>query len=194
MNTVTHVLSQIEAGDPRAAAELLPLVYDELRRLAARKMSEEKAGHTLQPTALVHEAWMRLACDGSQQDWNSRGHFYAAAAEAMRRILIEAARQKTSLKRGGGFSRVDLSNDALDTSPGADWDGLLTLDEALTRLKVEDSDCYELVILRFFGGLTVDEAAESLGVSSRTAKRNWSYARAWLQREIDGMNVNAETE
>ncbi|MEZ6061943.1 MAG: sigma-70 family RNA polymerase sigma factor [Planctomycetaceae bacterium] len=185
MENVTQILHQVEAGDAGAAAKLLPLVYDELRRLAARQMAVEKAGHTLQPTALVHEAWLRLAGDASSQQWNSRGHFYAAAAEAMRRILIESARRKASLKRGGELNRVELPFEAIATSPENDWAGLLSLDEALTKLRDVDFDCYQLVMLRFFSGLTVEEAARSLDVSSRTAKRNWNYARAWLQREID---------
>lgn len=186
MADVTRIISEIERGSPQAAAELLPLVYDELRRLATQQMAQEKVGHTLQPTALVHEAWVRLVGGHSQQAWDNRGHFYAAASEAMRRILIEAARRKASLKRGGEFSRIELTDVSTDQSQEVDWASLLALDEALSKLKVEDAECHQLVMLRFFGGLTVHEAALSLGISPRTAKRNWSYARAWLQREIDG--------
>ena len=192
MSRVTQLLSQIDSGNPDAASELLPLVYEELRRLAAQKMAHEKAEHTLQPTALVHEAWLRLVKGGGTQKWNSRGHFYAAAAEAMRRILIEAARKKASMKRGGAVKRVELSDDTPEASEEADGATLLALDDALTKLRIEDADCYQLVMLRYFGGLTVEEAAHSLGVSSRTAKRNWSYARAWLQRAIDGANSCAD--
>lgn len=188
--SVTYILSQIEAGDPRAAADLLPLVYDELRRLAAQKMSHEKSDHTLQPTALVHEAWLRLVGGEKQSTWNSRGHFYAAAAEAMRRILIEGARQRASLKRGGEFQRVPVAEVDLAGDMN-DWASLLTLDDALSKLQTEDADAYELVMLRYFSGLTVNEAADALGVSPRTAKRNWSYARAWLEREINGSGGTA---
>lgn len=181
---VTQVLEALERGEPVAGERLLPLVYDELRRLASRKMAQESPGHTLQPTALVHEAYMRLVQNGDNRSWENRGHFYAAAAEAMRRILIEGARRKGSHKRGGSGARVDLADDfAVDS--GAAPDSLLELDEALQRLEAADSEGYQLVMLRYFGGLTVDEAAAALGVSPRTAKRNWAYARAWLRRELE---------
>ncbi len=184
MDDVTRILSRIESGDPLAAEQLLPLVYDELRRLARQKMAQEAAGHTLQPTALVHEAYLRLVGDGDPRCWDNRGHFYAAAAESMRRILIESARRRASAKRGGGRLRVELG-DPVGESPGRDDDTVLALDEALKKLEVEDPDAAKLVILRYFGGLTFDQAAAALGVSVRTAKRNWSFARAWLQRAIE---------
>ena len=184
MSEVTRILSSIEAGDPDAAAQLLPLVYDKLRELAAHKMAQERPGQTLQATALVHEAYVRLVDVEQAKSWDSRGHFFAAAAEAMRRILIEEARRKKSLKRGGDFVRVELD----DVAPGRDSsasDDLLSLDEALTKLADVDAAAAELVQLRYFAGLTVQEAADALGISARTAKRNWAFARAWLQREID---------
>jgi RNA polymerase sigma factor (TIGR02999 family) len=184
MDDVTRILARIESGDPLAAEQLLPLVYDELRRLARQKMAQEAAGHTLQPTALVHEAYLRLVGNGDPKCWDNRGHFYAAAAESMRRILIEAARRRGSAKRGGGRMRVELG-DPVDQSPGRDDDTVLALDEALKKLETEDPDVARLVVLRYFGGLTFEEAAAAMGVSVRTAKRNWSFARAWLQREID---------
>jgi RNA polymerase sigma factor (TIGR02999 family) len=184
MSDVTRILSAMEQGDPQAAEHLLPLVYDELRKLAAVKMAQEGPGQTLQPTALVHEAYMRLVGVPHEQHWDSRGHFFAAAAEAMRRILIEQARRKKSLRRGGQFARIPVA-DAVAESGFADHEELLTLDEALTKLAAVDAESAELVKLRYFAGLTVAEAAEALGISSRTAKRNWAFARAWLQREID---------
>jgi RNA polymerase sigma factor (TIGR02999 family) len=184
MSDVTLILSRIESGDPLAADQLLPLVYDELRRLAGQKMAQEAVQHTLQPTALVHEAYLRLVGNGSGRSWDNRGHFYAAAAEAMRRILIEAARRKSSLKRGGDRRRTELP-DEIAAEVTADSDNLLALDDALRKLETEDPAVYRLVMLRYFGGLTVEEAAASLGISERTAKRNWSFARAWLQREIE---------
>jgi RNA polymerase sigma factor (TIGR02999 family) len=181
---VTKILSAIEGGDPIAAEQLLPIVYDELRRLAARKMTQEKAGHTLQPTALVHEAFMRLVGGHDQQKWDGRGHFFAAAAESMRRILIESARRRNAQKRGGDLVRCELGDD--DAVSGTEEpETLLMLDEALTRLEAEDADLAKLVELRYFTGLTIDETAEVLGVSPRTVKRNWTYARAWLRREMD---------
>lgn len=181
---VTRALEAIERGEPLATEKVFPLVYAELRRLAERKMAREGPGHTLEPTALVHEAFLRLVDDGEARSWETRGHFYAAAAEAMRRILIEAARRKASLKRGGGLVRVELTGEEIDDEPTSP-DSLLALDQALRKLETEDADAYSLVMLRYFGGLTVDEAASALGVSPRTAKRNWSYARAWLEREIE---------
>jgi RNA polymerase sigma factor (TIGR02999 family) len=177
MNDVTEMLNAIEHGDPHAASQLLPLVYDELRRLAAQRLADEKPGLTLQPTALVHEAYLRLVGDANKT-WDSRGHFFAAAAEAMRRILIEDARRKQRLKRGGDRRRVDLDQvEALVSAPG---DDLLALDEALDQFAAEDPKKAELVKLRFYGGLSVEEAASCLGISRATADRYWAYARAWL--------------
>ncbi len=183
MSDVTRILSRIESGDPRAADELLPLVYDALRRLAAQKMIHEAADHTLQPTALVHEAYVRLVDGESAQRWDNRGHFYAAAAEAMRRILIEEARRKQTLRRGGGLVRLDFDEE-LAVADVTDAARLLALDEALQKLAVTDPESAKLVELRYFAGMTVDEAARLLDISPRTAKRNWAYARAWLQREM----------
>jgi RNA polymerase sigma factor (TIGR02999 family) len=179
MADVTRILSAIEEGDPSAAEQLLPLVYDELRKLAAQKIAQEKPGQTLQATALVHEAYIRLVDVEKAQHWESRGHFFAAAAEAMRRILIENARRKRSREGGGGMRRVDLDDAevTLDQAP----DDLLDLDDALTRLAREDPAAADLAKLRLFAGLTVDEAAESLGMSRRTGFRHWTYARAFLQ-------------
>jgi RNA polymerase sigma factor (TIGR02999 family) len=182
MSEVTRILSAVEHGDPHAAAQLLPRVYDELRKLAARMLSQEKAGQTLQPTALVHEAYLRLVDVDRAQQWNSRGHFFAAAAEAMRRILVDAARRKRSLRRGGAGQRLDLSVDDLTVVPVSDE--LLDLDEALSKLSTVDPQAAELVQLRVFAGMTVEEAAQFLGVSPRTAKRTWAYARAWLGRAL----------
>ena len=178
MNDVTQLLNAIERGDPHAAGQLLPLVYDELRRLAALKLSQEKAGQTLQPTALVHEAFLRLVGKGDEPRWDGRGHFFAAAAEAMRRILVENARRKHRLKRGGDRQRLDL--DQVEAVADAPSEDLLALDEALNLLAVEDGPKAELVKLRYFAGLTVAEAGRCLGVSRATADRWWAYARAWL--------------
>jgi RNA polymerase sigma factor (TIGR02999 family) len=180
MDEVTRILSAIERGDEQAAEQLLPLVYDELRKLAAQKMAQEKPGQTLQATALVHEAYLRLV--GSQDPgWNGRGHFFAAAAEAMRRILVEKARRRKRLCRGAGC-RLDLDDvDLVDEAPAEE---LLALDEALERLARKDAIAAQLVKLRFFAGLTMPEAAEALGLPLRTAERNWAYARTWLHREI----------
>lgn len=184
-NEVTRVLDAISAGDAGASDALLPLVYEELRRLGSQRLSRERAGHTLQPTALVHEAFLRLV-GSEEQSWENRGHFFAAAAEAMRRILIDNARQKRSLKRGGELARVPLEDDARVAKVPDDHEELLSLDEALTEFAKHDAQAAELVKLRYFGGLTIDQAAEVLGVSPRTAKRYWTYARAWLKRAIDG--------
>jgi RNA polymerase sigma factor (TIGR02999 family) len=176
MSQVTRLLDAAAAGDPAAAAELLPLVYDELRQLAAARMAAEKPGQTLQATALVHEAYLRLV--GNEQPWNGRGHFFAAAAEAMRRILINRARDKGRVKRGGGHCRVDLDQ-LIDpmTAPASE---LLDLDEALERLAASYPQAADLVKLRFFAGLSLDEAATALGLARRTADRQWAFARAWL--------------
>ena len=182
MSDVTRILSQIEAGDVHAAEQLLPLVYDELRKLAAAKLAQEKPGQTLQATALVHEAYIRLVDTEKAQHWDSRGHFFAAAAESMRRILIDHARQKQSDRHGGGWQRCELSDSDRVTVPISDE--LLDLDDALTRLAAVDPPAAELVKLRVFAGMTVEEAAALQGVSPRTAKRNWAYARAWLGREL----------
>ena len=184
MNDVTQILSAIEHGDPEAADRLLPLVYEELRKLAVQRMSQEKPGQTLQATALVHEAYLRLVGREQTQRWDSRGHFFAAAAESMRRILVEKARRKSRVKHGGEMVRQDLDDDAIET-PEVHED-LLTLDAALDRLKVEDAQGASLVQLRYFGGLSIPDAAELLGISPRTADRLWAFARAWLRREIAG--------
>jgi RNA polymerase sigma factor (TIGR02999 family) len=182
MSEVTRILSAIEQGDPQAAEQLLPLVYDELRKLAAEKMAHERPGQTLQATALVHEAYLRLVDADQIRRWDSRGHFFAAAAEAMRRILIDRARDKQCLKRGGGWQRVDL--DRLAAVGDASADDLLALDEALGRLAQQNRPCAELVKLRFFAGLTLKEAATALGLARRTANRHWAYARAWLYETL----------
>jgi RNA polymerase sigma factor (TIGR02999 family) len=177
MSATTHLLNAIEAGDPHAAAQLLPLVYDELRWLAAQKLAQEKPGQTLQPTALVHEAYLRLVGDGRGQHWDHRGHFYAAAAEAMRRILVENARRKGRVKHGGRVARQAVDLDRLAAAPDQD---LLDLHDALDRLAAHDPVKAKLVELRFFTGLTLPEAAACLGISPSTADRAWRYARAWL--------------
>jgi RNA polymerase sigma factor (TIGR02999 family) len=182
MTDVTHILHAIEGGDPQAAEQLLPLVYDELRRLAAQRLAQEKPGQTLSATALVHEAYLRLVGPGDEPRWNSRGHFFAAAAEAMRRILINRARDKLRHKRGGAWKRIDL--DSLSVADQAADEDLLALDESLERLAQEDPRCAELVKLRFFAGLTQEEAASALGLARRTADRTWAYARAWLYEAL----------
>ena len=183
MADVTRILNAIEEGDSQAADELLPLVYEELRLLAARKMSHEAPGQTLQATALVHEAYIRLV--GTEaHNWNSRGHFYAAAAEAMRRILIDNARRKKSLRRGGGHQRVELDAAFLQGGGSDEMDDLIALDEALQRLAENDPVKADLVKLRYFAGLTSEQAARVLGVSPATAERYWDYARSWLRVEI----------
>jgi RNA polymerase sigma factor (TIGR02999 family) len=186
MDAITQVLNAIEAGDPLAAEQLLPLVYEELRRLAARRLAREKPGQTLQPTALVHEAYLRLLAssgpESGEQHWDSRGHFFAAAAEAMRRILVENARRKRRLKRGGDLERCDLEEAEL-ASP-CPSDDLLALNEALDLLAQEDPGKAELVKLRFFAGLSEEEAARCLNISRATAARHWAYARAWLYSRI----------
>ncbi len=188
MSEVTRILSAIEQGEPHAAGQLLPLVYGELRRLAAEKISHEKPGQTLQATALVHEAYVRLVDVDKAQHWNSRGHFFAAAAEAMRRILVEGARRKQRVKHGSGRRRVEL--DDACAVVGAPADDLLDLDEALTRLAARDPLRAELVKLRFFAGLTMPEAARVLGLSLATAERQWTFARVWLYAELTGEGKN----
>jgi RNA polymerase sigma factor (TIGR02999 family) len=177
MSEVTRILSAIEQGDPHAAEQLLPLVYDELRKLAAQRLAQEKPGQTLQATALVHEAYLRLVDTGKVQHWNSRGHFFAAAAEAMRRILVETARRKRRPKHGGGRQRVALDESLPSADPG---DDLLAIDEALNRLAAQEPVKAELVKLRYFAGLSLEEAAACLSISPATAKRYWAVARAWL--------------
>src|SRR3954469_9831991 len=184
MADVTQILAAVEAGDPHAADELLPLVYDELRRLAAAHLADEKRGQTLQPTALVHEAYVRLVGLGPDQHWGGRAHFFAAAAEAMRRILLDAARRKGRRKRGGGMARHDI--DGIDPAAPESSDDLLALDEALVRLAAADPQAAELVRLRFYAGLPIPEIARVLGISPRTADRTWAYARAWLHQALAG--------
>ena len=181
---MTRILDRAQQGDPKAADELLPLVYEELRKLAAHHMAQEAPGQTLQPTALVHEAWLRLV-GAPQQRWDSRGHFFAAAAEAMRRILVDKARRKQSLKHGGGLERLDLEH--LDLALAENDATVLAVNEALDRLAAEDPQCAELVKLRFFAGLSNVEAARMLGLAERTAKRTWAYARARLYEELKEM-------
>src|SRR5262245_23936066 len=182
MSEVTRILSAIEQGNPRAAEQLLPLVYDELRQLAAAKLAQEKPGQTLQATALVHEAYLRLIGAETSQSWKSRGHFFAAAAQAMQRILINRARDRGALKRGGNWRKVDFDT---ITDPLATTDAdLLDLNEALEQLGRDFPQAAQLVQLRFFAGLTLDEAASALGISARTADRQWAFARAWLLRAL----------
>jgi RNA polymerase sigma factor (TIGR02999 family) len=184
MNDVTHILSALQHGDPHAAEQLLPLVYEELRRLAAEKLAQERPGQTLQATALVHEAYLRLVDVDKARHWDSRRHFFAAAAEAMRRILIDNARRKRTAKHGGDRQRLDL--DDIEVSTVTRSPDLLALDEALTKLAAEDPVKAQLVTLRYFGGLSVQEAAETLGIARATADRYWSYARLWLYCELRG--------
>jgi RNA polymerase sigma factor (TIGR02999 family) len=181
MSEVTRILEAIEKGDPRAAEELLPLVYQELRDLAAQRLAREKPGHTLQATALVHEAYLRLLGDGGQE-WDGRAHFFAAAAEAMRRILVESARHKLRLKHGGGRRRIELDEGLLPIEPPVE--DVIALDESLGQLALVDRQAAELVKLRHFAGLSTEEAAEVLGVSKRSAYRTWAFARAWLFRRL----------
>src|SRR5262245_31299296 len=185
MSEVTRILSAVEQGDLQAASQLLPLVYDELRKLAAHRLAHQAPGQTLQPTGLVHEAYLRLVGDLEGSDWDSRGHFFAAAAEAMRRILVENARRKGRRKRGGDRTRIDLDTADQLAAPEIRED-LLALDEALTRLTTVDAQAAQLVQLRYFAGLSIPEAAQALGVSPRTADRLWAFARAWLLREVGG--------
>jgi RNA polymerase sigma factor (TIGR02999 family) len=190
MTRVTQILSAIESGDPHAADQLLPMVYDELRALAAARMAREAPGDTLQATALVHEAYLRLVDQERAKHWNSRGHFFAAAAEAMRRILVERARHKHSLKAGGGRQRQELSGiEAPMAGPDVD---LLALNDALEKLEREDQRKAQLVKLRFFAGLTISEAAQALGISESTADNDWAYARCWLRLEMEGKGGSAD--
>ncbi len=182
MADVTQILSQIEQGNVAAAEQLLPLLYAELRKLAAQRLGQEKPGHTLQATALVHEAWLRLVDRENSQKWKSRGHFFAAAAEAMRRILIESARRKRRIRHGGQMNRVDIDAQLL-IADDVD-DNLLELDEALRHLASEDPQAAEVVKLRYFAGLTIEEAALALNLSVRTVNRHWAYARAWLYQRL----------
>jgi RNA polymerase sigma factor (TIGR02999 family) len=191
MSDVTRILSAIEQGDPRAAEQLLPLVYEELRQLAAQRLAQEKPGQTLQATALVHEAYLRLVDVEQAQPWNSRGHFFAAAAEAMRRILVEQARRKARIKHGGQQQRVEL--DGLELAVELPVDDLLALDEALTRLAQHDALTEQLVRLHCFAGLSIEQTAEVLGLSPRTAYRDWAFARAWLYRALQGADNSAES-
>ena len=183
MSDVTRILSQIESGDPSAAERLLPLVYDELRKLAAARLAQEKPGQTLQATALVHEVYLRLVDIQKAQHWNSRGHFFAAAAESMRRILVENARHKKSAKAGGKWQRQELLD--VELAVDSTGDDLFAVDDALTRFAAAHPRAARLVHLRFFLGQTLEEAAATLEVDARTAYRDWAYARAWLRRELD---------
>ena len=183
MSDVTRILQSIETGDPKAAGELLPLVYEELRKLAAARMANESPNQTLQPTALVHEAWLRLTGNETVK-WDGRAHFFGAAAEAMRRILIDNARRKHAQRHGGGQQRLDIAELEI-AAPGKEQE-LLEMDEALERLEALDKQKAELVKLRYFVGLTLEESAQILGISTPTAKRWWAYARAWLYRQIQG--------
>jgi RNA polymerase sigma factor (TIGR02999 family) len=184
MSEVTGILSAIAQGDPQAAEQLLPLVYDELRALAAQRLAQEKPGQTLQATALVHEAYLRLVDVRQAQHWNSRGHFFAAAAEAMRRILVESVRRKKRHKHGGDLERVEADLASLPTRMSSDE--LLALDEALEKLRQQDPVKAQLVTLRYFGGMTIEQASEVLNISRVTAHRYWTYARAWLHQQIAG--------
>jgi RNA polymerase sigma factor (TIGR02999 family) len=187
MGELTQMMDAIARGDRQAAGQLLPQVYDELRRLAAQRLAHEPPGQTLEPTALVHEAYLRLVGDDPQRSWENRGHFFAAAAEAMRRILVERARGKRRLKRGGGRARVVLDPELIAAPESSD--DLLALDEALEKLAKQDPPIAALVSLRYFAGLTSKQAAEALGIASRTADLHWSYARAWLLAELRGASA-----
>ncbi len=183
MSDVTQILSRIESGDPSAADQLLPLVYDELRRLAAQKLAHEKPGQTLQATALVHDAYLRLVDVEQAQHWNSRGHFFAAAAEAMRRMLVERARRKKRRRHGGGRNRVDLDTELL-ISDDTD-DAMLSVNDALDQLATDEPQAAEVVKLRYFAGLTIEETAAAMNISVRTVNRHWTYARAWLYEQLN---------
>jgi RNA polymerase sigma factor (TIGR02999 family) len=195
MNDVSRILQAIGQGDAKAADQLLPLVYDELRKLAAQRLTHEKPGQTLEATGLVHEAYLRLiggeTPDGADQHWDNRGHFFAAAAEAMRRILVESARRKKRVKHGGGRQRVDLADRDVPVEPPPD--DLLAMDEALTRLAKEDPEAAQIVQLHFFAGLSIEQVADTLGISRASAYRQWSYARAWLRCAMGGDDEFAPT-
>ena len=184
MSDVTRILSQIESGDPSAAEQLLPLVYEELRKLAAVRIAQEKPGQTLQATALVHDAYIRLVDVENAQHWDSRGHFFAAAAEAMRRIIVEGARRRQRLKRGGDLTRLDTGE--LDFVSEVPDERLVDIDESLERLDREDPSAAALVKLRFYAGMSISEAADVLGISRTNAYEQWAYARAWLRTEVEG--------
>ena len=189
MSDVTQILSAIEQGDPHAGDKLLPLVYDELRKLAAAKLANEKPGQTLQATALVHEAYLRLVgSDGQGETWDNRGHFFAAAAEAMRRILVDSARRKKADKRGNDPARQEL--DDLEIVAAEVPEDLMALDEALSELSATDKTTADLVHLRYFAGLSIPDAADVLGISPRTAARLWAFARAWLRQKIEGQSTD----
>jgi RNA polymerase sigma factor (TIGR02999 family) len=192
MSDVTRILAAIDSSDPKAAEELLPLVYDELRKVAAAKLAQEKPGQTLQATALVHEAYMRLVAIDECRQWNGRTHFFAAAAEAMRRILVDRARQKKSQKRGGTRTRLQFREEAL--AMPEDCEEILAVHEALDGLAATDPQAAQLVKLRYFAGLSIDETASMLNISPRSADRVWSYARAWLQRAITGTDLSGENQ
>jgi RNA polymerase sigma factor (TIGR02999 family) len=201
MNEVTRILNAIEQGDPQAADRLLPLVYDELRRLAAQRLAHESPGQTLQPTALVHEAYLRLVGDEAAQDqrWDNRGHFFAAAAESMRRILVENARRKRRVKHGGERRRVDLQDHDVPSQASPDEllvreDEIISLDEALTRLAQEDPAAAQIVQLHFFGGLSLEQVAEVVGVSRATVYRQWAYARSWLRCSMGESEAPADAD
>jgi RNA polymerase sigma factor (TIGR02999 family) len=189
MQQVTEILNAIHAGDPQAAAKLLPLVYDELRQLAGRKLAREKPGHTLDATALVHEAYLRLVGTDDPPRWNDRVHLYAAAADAMRHVLVDSARRKMTQKRGGGQQRVEWHDNI--AAPQGATDDLLAIDEALTQLETEDAEAAQLVKLRFYAGLSVEEAADVLGLARATAFRTWNYAKAWLRTKLGGTGPTA---
>lgn len=190
MSAVTRILSQIDQGDPSAAEQLLPLVYDELRKLAAQKLAKEKSGQTLQATALVHEAYLRLVCGETEPGWNSRGHFFAAAATSMRRILIEQARRKQRLRHGGDHRQVTF--DALDLAADRPTNDILLLDEALQRLSEVEPMVAKVVSLRYFAGLTIPQTAEALDISVRTTNRHWAFAKAWLFQQISEENDTSD--
>lgn len=189
MADVTQILSKIESGDQHASEELLPLVYEELRKLAATRMANERTDHTLQATSLVHEAFVRMVDKESSQTWQSRGHFFSAAAESMRRILVDHARRRARPKHGGDRQRVEITESCLSAEPGA-FDDLLALDEALEKLAAKDTRKAELVKLRFFAGLTGRQAAQALGIAESTADLDWAYAKSWLRLEIAGPDSN----
>ena len=191
MSDITQILSQIESGDSSAADQLLPLIYDELRKLASAKLLGEKPGQTLQATALVHEAYLRILGNGSEQGWDSRGHFFAAAAESMRRILVDRAREKNAQKRGGNMSRIELGDDLIKGSSSGKDNQLLVLDIALNALEMHDETKAKLVKLRYFAGLTGEQAANALGIGVSTADKYWAYAKVWLRSEMKRIDADS---